>query len=78
MKEGMINKIGNKKFLYVLPTLEIGGAELQTINQLNYFQENNVNNFSLAILSDKVDEKCIASLVILKENIFVLARLKTY
>jgi len=72
MKEGLINKIGIKKFLYVLPTLEIGGAELQTINQLNYFQENEINNFSLVILSDKVDKNCASSLMLPKEKMFVL------
>ena len=72
MKEGMINKIGSRKFLYVLPTLEIGGAELQTINQLNYFQENKINNFSLIILSDKIDEKCASSLMVPKEKMYVL------
>ena len=72
IKEGLINKIGVKKFLYVLPTLEIGGAELQTINQLNYFQENEINNFSLVILSEKVDKKCASSLKLPKEKMFVL------
>ena len=72
MKEGLINKIGIKKFLYVLPTLEIGGAELQTINQLNYFQKKEINNFSLVILSDKVDEKCATSLILPKERMFVV------
>lgn len=72
MKERIIKKIGIKKFLYVLPTLGIGGAELQTINQLNYFQENEINNFGLVILSDKVDEKCATSLILPKEKIFVL------
>ena len=72
IKEGLINKIGVKKFLYVLPTLEIGGAELQTINQLNYFQENEINNFSLVILSEKVDKKCASSLKLPKEKMFVI------
>ena len=72
MKEGLINKIGIKKFLYLLPTLEIGGAELQTINQLNYFQKKEINNFSLVILSDKVDEKCARSLILPKERMFVV------
>ncbi len=72
MKEGLIKKIGTKKFLYVLPTLEIGGAELQTINQLNYFQKSEINNFSLVILSDQVNEKCASSLTLPKERTFVI------
>lgn len=72
MKERIIKKIGIKKFLYVLPTLGIGGAELQTINQLNYFQENEINNFSLVILSDKVDKKCASSLMLPREKMFVI------
>jgi glycosyltransferase involved in cell wall biosynthesis len=64
MKEDLLNKIGEKKFLYVLPNLEIGGAELQTINQLNYFQENGINNFGLVILSNKIDEKCSKALLL--------------
>lgn len=72
MREKFMKKIGKKNFLYVLPTLEIGGAELQTINQLNYFHKKGINNFNLVVLSDKVDNKCIASLTILKNKLFIL------
>lgn len=40
---------------YVIPTLNTGGAELQTINQLNFLWEHSRENFYCIVLSAQVD-----------------------
>ena len=44
----------NKKVLFVLPSLLPGGAEHQTINQVNYLVEKGYKNIRLAILSNRL------------------------
>ncbi|HRO70644.1 MAG TPA: glycosyltransferase family 4 protein [Chitinophagaceae bacterium] len=44
----------NKKVLFVLPSLLPGGAEHQTINQINYLVEKGYKNIRLAILSNRL------------------------
>ena len=45
-------EIENKKSLFVIPSLLPGGAEYQTINQINYLVERGYKNIRLAILSN--------------------------
>lgn len=45
-------KAENKNILYVIPTLNYGGAEIQTIHQLNYLTSNGNNNVFLLVLSN--------------------------
>ncbi len=59
-----------KKLAYLIPSLDIGGAEHQTVNQINFLVEQGFNNVFLIILSNKVD--LIKELKLQKNNILII------
>lgn len=64
----------NKNVLYVIPSLGHGGAELQTINQLNFLYKHGYENFYLLVLTVIHDNLTIN---IPPKNVFVLNQNKT-
>jgi glycosyltransferase involved in cell wall biosynthesis len=62
----------NKRIAFILPTLQYGGAELQTINQVNYLYDNVYKDVFLIILSNDTNSDLLAQCKLPRSNVFIL------
>lgn len=69
----MMKRVSGKNILFMIPSLEIGGAELQTLNHVNYLHDNKYNVF-LVVLSNKLTLR--SDLSIPMKRILVLGELE--
>lgn len=59
-----------KNIAYVIPSLQIGGAELQTINQLNFLWERGGRNIYCIVLTNEIE--IIKKLILPSSHILIL------